>query len=169
MSFENPLHLPEKPNPFGFTEHEELWDRVSHERFLSIIESEQTNIHRAEVSSNTFGEFLFVTTSRDEGEKRIYVTFWGMGYHDYRERWIADEWFWTQDDTYPESLLGSLTLDEVQALIEERQAAIEPRVGQETQSRRGQLFEMLADLTDEDGAWAELDDLEGLLGDEDEW
>ena len=100
--------IPDKPDPFGFTEHEKLWDRVSHERFLSILESEQTSIHRAEVSSNTFGEFLFVTTSRDEAEKTVYVTFWGLGYHDYRERWVADEWYWNRDDTYPESLLGSL-------------------------------------------------------------
>ena len=168
MSPEIPQSLPEKPNPFGFTEREQLWDRISHERFLNILENEQTTIHRVEVAANTFGEFLFVTTSRGETEKRTYVTFWGLGFHDYRERWIADEWFWNQDDSYPASLLQSLTLDEVKALIQERKAEIAPYAQDDTQSKRGELFEMLADLTDEDGAWAELDDLEGLF-DDDEW
>jgi hypothetical protein len=164
---ENPQFRPENPNPFGFSEHEQLFDRVSHERFLSLLADVQTQIHRAEVSSNTFGEFLFVTTSRSGGDQPVYITFWGMGYHEGRERWITDQWSWYQNSTYPEALQGSLTPEEAHALIEERQAAIAPSIDRHSQSERGKLFEMLADLTDEDGAWAELDDLEDWLGDND--
>jgi hypothetical protein len=165
MSPENPRPTPEKPNPFGFTEREQLWDRVTHQRFVSILEDEQTNIHRAEVSSNTFGEFLFVTTSREESGQRLFVTFWGLGFHDYRERWITEEWFLNTDHTYPESLMENITLEEVKTLIHERQQSVEESTANETQTRRGQLYEMLADLTDDDGALAEFEDLEDFLDD----
>jgi hypothetical protein len=169
VSPENLKSLPEKPNPFEFSERELLFDRVSHQRFMPILEHEQTNILRAEISSNAFGEFLFVTTSRGVAEKREYVTFWGLGFHNYRERWITEEWHLNRADSYPENLLQSLTLDEIRAVIQERQTEIAPYAQGDTQSKRGELFEMLADLTDEDGAWAEIDDLEGLFGDDDEW
>jgi hypothetical protein len=35
-------------------------------------------------------------------------------------------------------------------------------LGQDTQTERGRLFEILADITDEDGALAEMEDLESL-------
>jgi hypothetical protein len=49
---------------------------------------------------------------------------------------------------------------------------ISPHISDKTQTNRGQLFEMLADLTDEDGALAEIQDLghleDWLLGSEEE-
>ena len=169
VSPENPIPTPEKSNPFGFTEHEQLWDRISHKRFLSILEDDQTTIHKIETDSNTFGEFQFVTTSRASGERHTYITFWGLGFHDYRERWITDYWRWYESDAYRVTADQTLTPDEAKVRIQEREAEIAAHIDREPQSERGKLFEMLADLTDEDGAWAELDDLEGLLGDEDEW
>jgi hypothetical protein len=57
--------------------------------------------------------------------------------------------------------------EEARQLIEARLAYVRAQAAHETQSRRGQIFEMLADLTDEDGALAEMDDLpDWLLGDE---
>ena len=48
-------------------------------------------------------------------------------------------------------------------LIEARLAYVQAHASHETQSRRGQIFELLADLTDEDGAYSEMDDLPGWL------
>ena len=56
--------------PFGFTELERLYDRISHARLEAILADEQTTIHEIDVSSNAFGEFLFVTASRP---KTIYA------------------------------------------------------------------------------------------------
>src|SRR5688500_5810686 len=87
-------------DPFGFTERERLFDRLSHKRLLSLIADEQTHIHSIELSENMYGEFLFIAASRPAavGETRACVTFYGAGYHDQRERWIVDEWFWYDSD-----------------------------------------------------------------------
>ena len=49
---------------YGFTEKECLYWRVSQERFDAILDDELTIIHDIRESSNNYGEFLFVTTSR---------------------------------------------------------------------------------------------------------
>jgi len=79
---------------FGLTENEVLRWRVNQERFLEILEDEQTKIHTVTPSSNEYGDFLFVTVSRT--------------------------------------------------------------------GKQGRMFEILADLTDDDSAIAEIEDLEDL-------
>jgi hypothetical protein len=44
---------PQPQDVYGFTEREQLWDRITDERFSSIIADEQTQVHRIELSSNT--------------------------------------------------------------------------------------------------------------------
>jgi hypothetical protein len=51
---------------------------------------EPTTIHAAELSSNSYGEFLLVTVSRPGEEKPTYLTLYGLGYHEYRERWSTE-------------------------------------------------------------------------------
>ena len=152
----------EQPQPqelFRFTEHEKLWDRISDPRFQALLADEATTLHKVEFSSNAYGEFMFVSVScAADGESRL-MTFWGLGYHDYRERWITDQWAWYSANPSPETQKQRITLKEAQELLEQRRAEIAPYLKEDTQTRRGQLFELLADLTDEDGAWAELDDL----------
>jgi len=56
----------ERPQPNGsleFNERERLYDRISHERFMAILSGEQTTPHSITISSNNYGEFLFVTLS----------------------------------------------------------------------------------------------------------
>lgn len=48
--------------------------------------------------------------------------------------------------------------------VEARKNEILPYAEKATQSEAGHLFEMIADLTDDDGAIAEFDDLLGFLG-----
>jgi hypothetical protein len=63
---------PQEPGDlFGFTKGEKLDWRVSQERFQSILEDEQTIIHRVEDSENKYGEFLFVTASRPGLDDRV--------------------------------------------------------------------------------------------------
>lgn len=167
MSKERP-QPPRRPRPadeFGLTRQEQLWDRVSHERVLGFLQDETTQVHRIEESYNNYGEFLFVWTSRPGQERRIWVTFYGLGYHEHRERWMAEEWFWYQGNPLPEKLQQALERDEVLGQVQQRLAEIKPRARRQTQSGRGKLFEMIANLTDEDGALTELDD----LGDMADW
>jgi hypothetical protein len=165
MSHERPTQ-PAQPRPyelFGFTKEECLDGNVNQERFHEIIKDEQTAIHSVEESCNNYGEFLFVTISRPTPQRRICMTFYGLGFHEYRERWLTDEWFWHQTPAFPDVVETTTPKGEADDLIKERLESISPFVKPDTQSARGRLFEMLADLTDEDGAYAELQDLGDLL------
>lgn len=150
----------ERPeDAFGFSEREQLWDRVSHNHFMQLVGDEATRIHRIELSSNTYGEFLFVTLSRKVGEGPVALTFYGAGYHEQRERWVTDTWAWYETALYGDTAQQTIERDEAIQQINERYAEIASHASENTQTGRGKLFEMLADMTDEDGALAEMDDL----------
>lgn len=159
MSHERP-----KPNEaFGFTEREILWDRISHSRFETILKDEQTSIHNVHLDRNNYGEFLFVTTSRPVGEGRSALTFFGLGFHEPRDRWMVDDWVWYE--TSVEGKNATLDKDEALSVIEERRAEVKQYAAGHDQSQRGRLFETIADMTDDDGALAEFEDLEEWLDD----
>ncbi len=162
------LPQPAQPKPaeqFGFSENEQLFLRINQERFEEILLDEQTQIHTALESSNHFGDFLFVTVSRPGAQGRIGMTFYGLGYHEYRERWIKNEWFWYPTDLEPKKLEQVLPKAEFADLLQNRLDSLQAYMQVATQSQAGALFEILADLTDEDGAVAELEDLEFLYSD----
>lgn len=150
---------PQPPDPFNFTEQEKLWDRIGDERFRALIEDEGTIIHKIDIDANNYGEFAFVSVSREMDGQRSLVTFWGMGFHEMRERWISDHWRWYRGNQFPAILEQQMTLEEAQELLEQRRAEIAPYVTEETQTARARLYEILADITDEDGAQIELEDL----------
>lgn len=153
--------IPRSVDPYAFTEREKLFDQLSHERFSKLIADEQTTIHEIELSTNSYGEFLFVSTSRDVGDKSVYITFWGLGYHEYRERWLMNVWCW-HDSQRPASQL-IITNAEALEMIRKRQEDIASYAEQLPQSQRAKLFELLADFTDEDGALTELEDFPDLF------
>ncbi len=163
---------PQPEEAFGFTEREKLFYRVSEARFQALLEDERTTIHRIELSANDYGEFLFVTVSLPQaanqpvGERKGVVTMFGLGLHEYRDRWITDEWFWYEAYSYPELLEQKLDKEEAQKLIEERREGIKPYMGGHQQSERGKLFEMIADMTDDDGTIAEMEDFPDLFDDD---
>ena len=138
--------------------------RVNQERFDEILADERTTIHTVRESSNAFGEFLFVSTSRPGIKDRVAITFFGLGYHEHRERWITNEWFWYQANVFHDMMDQQIDKEEAAELIRQHLENIRPYLQKDTQTRRGKLFETLADLTDDDGALAELGDME-LSGD----
>jgi len=164
MENEPNIHpAPRRPyEVFGLTKKEVLSWCVDHERFEEIFNDDQSIIHEVKDSSNHFGEFLFVTTSRPGDQDRICMTFYGLGYHEYRERWIIDEWFWYQVNPIPDTLRKKLEKEEAKEIISQHREEIWSDVRLDTQTERGRLFEFLADLTDEDGALAEFEDIEHL-------
>ena len=164
MTHENaPIHSPKRPYElFGFIEQEKLRWRVNQERFEEILTDENTQIHTITESSNTFGEFIFVTTSRPGQQGRICMTFYGNGFHEYRERWLIDDWFWYQATAHTDMLKEQIPKDEAQEILQEHWESIKPHIRLDTQTERGFLFETLADLTDDDGALADFQDFEHL-------
>lgn len=151
--------MKERSNPcFSFSEREKLYDTISHTRFMDLMMQPDVDIHEVKEDSNSFGEYLFVTVScRSEQPKKLY-TFWGLGYHEYRERWISETWQWFESQRSLHALTP-LHKQNALALINERKAFIQENAGPTQQSRRAQLYELTADLTDEDGALSELEDL----------
>ena len=136
--------------------------RISDEKLKEILANPNTAIHNISISSNNYGEFLFLTTSKGLGQDRVCMTFWGLGYHEYRERYIHKEWFWYQS---PANLLDpskKLTQEDVKEQLEERRGAIQPYIDKNVQTEQGKLFEALADMTDDDAALAEMQDM-GLI------
>ena len=167
MSHES-LSTPAPKRPyeiFGLTEGESLNSRITKERFDALLEDELTFIHDIKESDNTYGEFLFVTTSRPGDQNRICITFYSLGYHEHRERWIDQEWFWYQSSLTPELFEKRIKKDAAKKILAERLANIAPSIERETeQTAYGMMFELLADLTDEDGARAEMEDIDYLGG-----
>ena len=153
------------PEGFGLTDNEKLFDRVSHERFMALVFDENTTIHQLTIDGNNYGEFLFLTVSRPAEQGRECITFWGLGMHEYRERWLTKEWFWYRANQFPQTMKQKLSKEETEELLQARQEDIAPYVTEPRQSRRGQLFEMLADISDEDGAYSEIEDLGSLFDD----
>ena len=160
-----------EPNPaskkpeevFGLNEREALFGRINQERFKEILTDVQTKIHSIQESSNNYGEFIFVTASRPGDSKPIIMTFYGLGYHEHRERWLTDEWFWYRSNLHNDQQEELISKEDAQELLEERLANIRPYINQDTQTERGKFFELLADLTDEDGALAEMEDIEPYI------
>ncbi len=148
---------------FGFTSNEKLFTRVTDERFRALLFASQTTIHSITLAGNNYGEFLFVTASRETAEGRECITFWGLGLHEYREKWLTKEWRWHRANQFPQTMSQKLPREAAEQLLREREAEIAPHVDSTTQSKQGQLFEMLTDLTDEDGAYSEMEDLGNLL------
>jgi hypothetical protein len=156
---------PQPEEAYDFTEREQLWDRLSDARFQVIIADDGTTIHEIELAANNYGEFLFVSTSRPAGERRACVTFFGLGYHEHRERWLTKEWFWYRGNAFSQVMNKTVSKEEAEQFLQQRREEIAPLVGKTTQTGRGKLFEMLADLTDEDGALTEIEDLGDDLAD----
>jgi hypothetical protein len=160
------LSLPRPQRPYevlGLSEREQISGRINQERFDEILNARDTIIHAIKPSSNHYGEFLFVTLSRLGDQGRIYATFYGLGFHEYRERWITAEWFWYQTMGNPDLQREQIPIDEAQAKIQGHREEIWPEVRLDMQTERGRLFEMLANLTDDDGALAEMEDMDQLL------
>lgn len=154
--------------PFSlFSEHERLNTTMTHKRFMALIERADVDIHEVKLDSNTFGEYLFITLSCRTDPTRTIYTFWGMGYHDYRERWITDSWGWYEASRKHHSL-AVLNKRKATQHIRDHEAQIRANATPEEQSEQAKLYELLADLTDEDGALTELQDLGWLFfGDDD--
>jgi hypothetical protein len=156
-----PKEVPHHHNIFDFTDNEKLFERVRHERLLALLEQADTHIHEVTLSTNTYGEFMFVSLTKQGDPFPGYVSFWGLGLHEQRERWLTEEWCYFRSAARTSLKEKTVPREEAQQTIEQRRLNVLHWAAQEKpQSKRGRLFEMIADLTDEDGAYSELQDLE---------
>jgi hypothetical protein len=157
---------------FGLAENEILFNRFGDARLQTLLDSSEVTVHSADVDRNSYGEFLFLTLSKAHLGKRLCLTCYGLGYHEPREMWLQGVWSFYQSDDFSSRQVASLSKTEVQQVLARRRADVE-RWAQAAPapSQRALLFGILAELTDEDGALSELEELDEFtewLGDEPE-
>ena len=150
---------------FGFTEAEELWDRVSLNRFKTLLFREDVQVVAQKddkipyTNYNTYGYFAFPTIRVGE----LDMTLWGLGWHENREKYI-DYLFLGQPEAKDRYHKDYVAVDKQKfwdALMRYDKAEQSQWAGY-GQSENGEIFALIADLADEDGAYAELEDW-GLL------
>ncbi len=158
---------------FTFTEAELLDSRLSHTRFTELVNQPTTHIHEIKLTTNLYGEWLFITLSAHiptlmwggAAKRQLrHITFWGMGYHESRERWECDDWRWHEAQLFGDALRTQrLSKPRVWLEINERRTfCLAEAKAEPPPSAHANAFAFLADLTDEDGVTTELEDLEAL-------
>ncbi len=163
MSERSRRSYPRAAEVFGLTEREQLYYRLSETRFQEILSDPATTIHQVNLSLNTFGEYVFVTLSRETEGQRAILTLYSLGYHEQREQWITGHWHWHSSHPMTTLVQQQIPLAEAQRLIQQRRDEIQPHITDDAPSQRAVLFALLAEVTDEDSAITELEDL-GYLG-----
>lgn len=156
----HPEQLQPPQEGFAFSERERLFYRVSTKRFQALLNDPQTTIHSVELSTNVYGEYLFVTASRPTAHGHDIISFFGLGFHEYRERWLTEEWFWYDSATYTRILTQTIPKAQFKQMLDQRRSEITPYLSQATQSEQGRLFDVLADVFDEDGTYSAIQDME---------
>lgn len=78
---------------FGLTHQNFLWSKVSLKRAVEImrkgnVEILDQNNGELNIGTNSYGEFVFVTLRAKTDQGNIYVQFWGLGYHEYRDKYL---------------------------------------------------------------------------------
>jgi hypothetical protein len=76
--------------------------------------------------------------------RRTAVTFYGLGYHEERERWITKERFWYRAHTDTDMLQQQIYKDGVRETPQRHLESIQPYIERNTQTQRGMIFEILA-------------------------
>ena len=135
----------------GFTDKEQLYNRVSHARVLEYLNKYPiVSNHR---DHNSYGEFRFITVmlprKRNGGSAyREAVTFYGNGYHEYRD---------TSPATWSFNVGNGCLYHDAQPL-NRRQAIKEINDEHAAMSfddtPKDNTFTFIADLTDDDAALA---------------
>lgn len=146
---------------FGLTDREDLFTELTDDRFNALVNDPQNAVYEVDQSSNNYGEFLFVTIGRDVGGKTIYLTAYGMGYKEASGRWITATWQFYSGSNYRNAkpMPKATAVKQIEAARQEAlKSAKEDADRVRTKEQRA--FEFIAELTDDDGAWAELQDID---------
>jgi len=142
-----------------FTDDENLFDKITFKRAKEIIQREDVLVYSSEISHNTYGEFLFITFIY---KNSIFVIH-GLGEHSERERWI-DNFNINTGQEY--NIRNTIPIDKGGVLKQINERAKLKKHYTYEQSYRGELYDILADIGDEDGAASILADYDFMLGDE---
>ena len=112
------LFLVDNYEVFGLIEEDVLaWDDIQ-VRFEEILIDDHTQFHEIKLSFNKNGEFLFYTSSQEWDQDRFSMTFLGLGFYEYHDCWITDEWFWYQVNPLPNMMQQLIVKEEAKKMIQ---------------------------------------------------
>jgi len=145
--------------PFGLTENEMLFDRVTAKRLKEIINNKNYRLVYNKRDTNNYGEFRFITLT--DGKEAI--TFWGNGFHEMRDCFYTKTWFfyinpiqeWGKkfykpvDDSHKKHAIQ---------IVDFEAEELEEDAREHHQSKEGKVFTCVANLTDDDAAMSMLED-----------
>lgn len=162
LSDENRIHASEI-----LTDRELLFDKISHKRMIQIINKPSVRVVSLKRDSNYHGEFLWISLVHNN----YYFTAYSMGFHEGKDRYITDEWSLVYFEKYSQDIREKrnhvfrmdrqLVLDTIQ---KEQDECIRYQE-KHTTSEEGKLYELIAELSDEDGAYSMLEDFGYLMED----
>ena len=146
-----------------FTEDEQLFEKVSFNRALEIINNEEVTVLEWVISHNSYGEFLFIYIRYQDTVMCMY----GLGEHVYRERWVEDFTIDGSELRYFSYVVEPKNKEDVIKQMQER-AKMKKRYEDIVQTDKGRIYEHLADIGDEDGAAVIIDDCYSYFEEESE-
>jgi len=138
---------------------EVLQNRVKHETFLKLLDSAEF-IYYFDEDRNLYGDFLFVGLALRYNERLIGVTFYGLGLHEMREEYITDYWFFYWSNDFELEKRVNMSKEEIKAIIEQKREEIKRLAKDHEQTEKGELFTAIAELTDEDGAYSLMQEMD---------
>lgn len=154
------MYDPRNESQFGLTESEKLWDKVSHKRFMEILNQDDIEVTGIEEGYNNYGEFLFINLTSFSSKRWNVpetITFYGLGYHENADKYLVDTWafFDANGERNPRVLSKSSAISKINS----RKREIEQEAKDYKQGERGQMFDLLSEMSDDDGATTFMDDL----------
>jgi len=169
----NPEHPSQRLRPcevFSLTAGEQLHYRVSDSRFQptglscgqTLVAHPDVVIHEITLDSNAFGEYLFVTVSREREGQRYAMTFYGLGYHQPRERWITDKWYWYENNPIDRVYRQTLNKPDAYCQIQARRLEIADHSTDAERSHQALLLALFADGEEERRALPDWENLASL-------
>jgi hypothetical protein len=148
-----------RPEAEWLSDAERLDERISHGRLLGVLGRQDVVVHTVKDDHNAFGEFLFVTVSRKAANPKA-ITFYGLGYHEYRERWLVEDWRFFERGLLNPTGLEVMSKAEALKIIAEHAAEVRSQAKPEGRSGQALLYELLAEMGDEDSALADMEDMD---------
>ena len=133
------------------TENEALFSRVSYSRLKEIIKNPDVEVAELERTTNTYGEFLFISIM--EKENPFPIVFYGFGIHEYRSQYLNDTIHYYSGNLIdePKRISKAYALKTIEK-NHSKWKKIEAREPIEEDT----LFSEMADIADEDGAMSML-------------
>ncbi len=132
------------------TEDERLWENISYKRLKEIIKMPNVRVVNYSIDTNSFGTFKFITIDYNNSKDRI--TFYGLGFHEYKDSYVHSIFKFYTSYKHSDDIEKILNKSDILQNLEEEYELLKEDVISHKQSREGEEFQLIAEMTDDDSA-----------------